>query len=200
MRFNNPLTNILDNKTKLICLRVMCRCPTKISGRQLAKIVNINPTTVNKAMKGLAKENIISFRPVGKSYLYELNKTPWVVSKILVPMFKLEGQLLNIFINQVSKTIKGSPIKDSVLSVALFGSVHEQKEGPGSDIDLFIVIKDAKDKKKVENLFFDTNFFVGVEPYIKTVAEFKKDRELSVIKSIQKSHQIIWGESLERIV
>ena len=182
MRFNNPLTNILDNKTKLICLRVMCRYPTQISGRQLAKIININPTTVNKAMKGLAKEDIVSFKAVGKSYLYELNKTPWVVSKILIPMFKLEGQLLNIFINQVSKTIKESPLKDSILSVALFGSVHEQKEGPGSDIDLFIVIKDAKDKKKVENFFFDTNFSMGVEPYIKTIAEFQKDRELNVIK------------------
>ena len=200
MRFHNPLTHILDNKTKVLCLRILCKHPTQISGRQLAKIVNINPTTVNKAMKSLAQEDVVFFRAVGKSYLYEINNKSWVVSKVLIPAFKLEGCLLDTFIKEISKSIKASPIKNCIISVALFGSVHEHAEGPGSDIDLFFVVKKAKDKKKVADLFMNTPLGGAIEPYIKTVAEFRKNRNLNVITSILNSHRIIWGERLGRIL
>ena len=88
----------------------------------------------------------------------------------------------------------------------MFGSVHERKEKPVSDIDLFVVVKEAKYKKPIEDfiLTIDSNLIsligMGIEPYIKTIAELKKDRELNVIKSILKSHRVIWGQSLEKIL
>ncbi len=206
MRFQSPLSHILDNQAKVVCLRLLCKYPTLISGRQLAKIVGVNPTTVNKALNGLLAEQIILVRKAGKSYLYELNKTHWLVAKLLIPLFKQEGALLSEFILFVVQEIKQSPINKEIVSVALFGSVHERSETPVSDIDLFIVIKEAKYKRKVEDLIFSIEakamplIAMGMEPYIKTIAEFKKDQKLNVIKSIIRSHRVVWGRALERIL
>ena len=98
MRFHSPLTHILDNQTKVVILRLLCKHPTSITGRQLAKVVEINPTTVNKALNGLIAEQIILVRTAGKSCIYELNKAHWVVTKLLIPLFKEEDELLNDFI------------------------------------------------------------------------------------------------------
>ncbi len=206
MRFDEPLTYILNNETKVVILRLLCRYPTSISGRQLAKIVNVNPTTVNKALNGLIAEQIILVRKAGNACLYELNTTNWVVAKLLIPLFKQEGELLNEFVEKVSYAIKQSFIRKELITVALFGSVYEREEKPTSDVDLFIVVKEAKYKKMAEDLFFDigSNLILSIgmtiEPYVKTVAEFRRDRELNVVKSILKSHRVIWGQKLEKVI
>src|SRR3989338_6256012 len=128
MRFHNPLTHILDNQTKVICLRLLCKYPTAISGRQLSKIVKINPTTVNKALNSLIDNQIILVRKAGKSHLYELNKTHWLVINILIPMFNRESVLLNDVMKYISQRIKQSPIRKGIMSVVLYGSVHERNE------------------------------------------------------------------------
>ncbi len=205
MRFNKPLTFILDSKPKIICLRLLCNHPTEINGRQLSKIVGLSPTTVHKAMKELAKEQIILLKNYGNSHIYELNKGNSVVFGILKPMFNKEKMLLKNFINEIVNKIKKSDTRGGIFSVVLFGSVHEGIEGPGSDIDLCVVVKEPKDKKRVEKLLFgigpETMPKIGmrIEPYIKTINEFKRDKELGVIKSIVKSNQVIYGNNLEKI-
>ncbi len=206
MRLNKPLTNILDSQAKIICLRLLCNHPTEINGRQLSKIVRLSPTTVHKAMKELANEQIIVLKNYGNSHVYELNKTNRIVVEILKPLFNKEKVILDNFIKDVIQRIKKSELKNRISSIVLFGSVHEGTEKPGSDIDLCVVVKESKDKKKVEDLIFDLDstlmaqIGMSIEPYIKTISEFKKDKELGVIKSILKSNRVIWGQSLEKIL
>lgn len=206
MRLNRPLNHILDSQTKATCLRLLCNHPTEINGRQLSKIVKLSPTTVHKAMKELANEQIIILKNYGNSHVYELNKGNKIVIEILKPMFNKERMLLDSFIKEIVRDIKKSGFINSIFSIALFGSVHQGAEKPGSDIDLCVVVKEQKDKKRVEDLIFNMNsglmvpLGMGIEPYVKTINEFKKDKGLGVIKSILKSHRIIWGERLEGIV
>ncbi len=205
MRFNKPLTHILDSKPKIISLRLLCNHPTEINGRQLAKIVGLSPTTVHKAMKELSEEQIIFLKHYGNSYRYELNKNNCVVREILKPMFNKEKMLLKNFINKIVSQINKSDVSHRILSVALFGSVSEGIEKPGSDLDLCVVVRESKDKKMAERLLFDINsetmpkIGMRIEPYIKTINEFKRGKELAVIKSILEFHQIIYGHHLERI-
>lgn len=203
MRFYAPLTSILDNKTKVACLRFLYKYPANLTGRELARMVKMAPTTIHKAMKELSHEQVVILRNVGNSHIYEINKDNLIVTKILIPMFKEENRLLADFLKHLARKIQGSSLKKRIISVALFGSVHERTEKPTSDIDLFVLVKETKDKKKIENLIFDLDSQIrpqtnmSMEPYIKTIHEFQKDKELGVIKSILKSHRIIWGRSLE---
>lgn len=203
MKFHAPLTSILDNKTKITCLRFLYKYPANLTGRELARMVKMAPATVHRAMQELSSEQILILRNIGNSYIYEINKNSLIVTKILIPMFQEEDRLLADFLEFLVKKIKSSPLKDKIISVALFGSVHEQTEKPASDIDLFILVKETKDKKRIEDLIFDLDsktrpqINMSIEPYVKTIHEFQRDKELGVIKSILRSHRVMWGERLE---
>jgi predicted nucleotidyltransferase len=157
-------------------------------------------------MKELANEQVVILKNYGNSHVYELNKSNRIVLEILKPMFKKESVLLDNFINDLVLGIKKSELKNNIFSVVLFGSVQEGKEKPGSDIDLCVVVNESKDKKAVEDLIFSidstlmSQLGMGIEPYIKSISEFKKDKELGVIKSILKSNRVIWGQNLEKIL
>ena len=205
MRFNKPLNYILDSQPKIICLRLLCNHPTEINGRQLSKIVKLSPTTVHKAMKELANQQIVLLKNYGNSHLYELNKGNRIVFEILKPMFIKERTLLKTFLADLTKRIRKSELRNIIISVVLFGSVKEGAEKPASDIDLCVVVKEVRDKKRAEEFIFDINSEtmpetgMRIEPYVKAVSEFKKNKESGVIESILKSHCLIWGESLEKI-
>ena len=112
---------------------------------------------------------------------------------------------MNDFLKDMAGKIKQSDVKDAIVSMILFGSVDEGAEQPGSDIDICVVVKKSTDKKRVEDMLFEINSQtmletgMRIEPYIKTVQEFKRDKNLGVLKSVQKSNQIIWGSDLGKI-
>ncbi len=205
MRHTTPLTYVLDSKPKIICLRLLCNHPTEINGRQLSMIVGLSPTTVHKAMKELAEEQIVLLKNYGNSHIYQLNNNNPIVIDILKPMFNKEKVLLKELMDQIARKINKSAIKDKIVTVALFGSLNEGLEAPGSDIDICVVVNQASDKKVVEELLFSINSEImskmgmRIEPYIKTTNEFKKDQELGIIKSILKSNRVIYGNNLENI-
>ncbi len=206
MRFQTPVTTILNNKTKITCLRFLYKYPANMTGRELAKMVYGSPSTIHRAMKELSDEQIVTFQSIGKGHIYQINKENLIVKKILIPMFDQEENLLTDFLGELVKNIQASPLKSKIISVALFGSVHEKKEKPDSDIDLFVLVKEPQDRKKVEDLIFEIDsktrlqVNMGIEPYVKSMGEFKTDKDLEVIKSILKSHRVIFGKKLEDLL
>ncbi len=206
MRVNKPLNHILNNEAKIVCLRFLCNYPTDINGTQLAKLVGLTPATVHKAMKELFNEQIVNLKGAGNSHLYELNKKNVIVTEILFPMFKREKRFFEEHLQDIKRLISRSPFRNDVVSAALFGSVPEKRERPTSDTDLFIVLTSSKNKKKMEDYIISTGlellgkFGLLVEPYIKTLRELKRDQNLNVVKSIYKSHLLVFGKRLEALL
>ena len=101
-----------------------------------------------------------------------------------------------------------SKIKKSILSVAIFGSISAGEDHPASDIDIAVIVEDAKAKTAVERLFEEIDSKISkefgnvVSPYINTKTEFKAKykKGLVVIKSILKSHNLIYGERPEALL
>jgi hypothetical protein len=85
MRVNNPLSNILNSKVKVDCLRHMCLYPSELNGRELSRYLKVTHRSVHKAMRWLDKAEC-SFSPktaegfyrTGESYIsdtiYKLNE------------------------------------------------------------------------------------------------------------------------------
>ena len=203
MRINNPATHILNSQAKIACLRLLCTHPTELNGTQLGKIVGLTPATVHKAMKELFNEQIVTLKGAGNSHLYELNKENIIVQEMLIPLFLKEAGLLNGLIDEIRKIVNRSSLKNQILSLALFGSVHEKRERATSDVDLFVLIRDKKIKDKVMEIFIDRKSIkinamgLTLEPYVKTLEELKKDKKLETVRSILKSNTLILGESPE---
>ena len=128
--------------------------------------------------------------------------------RLIPPLFLKEDNILNSVINVIKRKISASKIKKEILSVAIFGSVSAREDHPSSDIDIAVIVKNAKAKAATEHLFeeIDTKisreFGNAISPYLNTKAEVKAKHEkgLAVIKDIIKSHDLIYGERLERLL
>lgn len=98
---------------------------------ELASILEVDPGNLDKKLKELSSENILSFESIGKEKYYFLNKKyPLLkeVEKIYDLKYGLEQKIF-----QVLNGLEG------LKSVYLFGSYVKGGFGEGSDIDLLLI-------------------------------------------------------------
>ena len=208
MKITKPLDNILNTDVKTKILRFLCRTGAEWNGRQIAKEIGVTPKAAHKALNTLNKEKVLLLRNMGKTHIYSLNVNNFLVSKLLKPLFLKEDSILNSVINVIKRKISASKIKKDITSVAIFGSVSAHEDHPASDIDIAVIVKNAKAKASAERLFeeiyakISREFGNAISPYLNTKTEFKTKHEkgLAVIKDILKSHSLIYGERLERLL
>ena len=197
MKVNNPLNNILNSTVKIECLRHLCNYPTELNGRQLSKFLRITPKSIHKAMSALVDEGVVNYVSHGNSFGYSINKDQWVTKRLLLPLFQNENLVLDEIADALSKEIKLSSLRKNILSVVLFGSVHKK-----DDFDIFVIVDKVASVFAVEEEIerigskFIKTYGVILGPYVKSVASFKKDKSLGVIKSIVSSYQLIYGKEL----
>lgn len=204
MKVNNPLSTILNSKVKIECLRHLCNYPVELNGRQLSKFLKITPRSIHKAMSALVDEGVVNVMSYGNSFGYSINREKWITKRLLLPLFQNEKIFIEEIIQEIKRAVEASPLKKNILSIVLFGSVQKKEDNNRSDFDLFI-LTDRQDRvPAIENAMEIVGshlikvYGVALGPYVKSLASFKKDRSLSVIKSILSSHQLIYGQELTK--
>jgi predicted nucleotidyltransferase len=183
----------------------MCLYPRELNGSEISRYLKVTHRSVHKAMRSLVDEGVVDFDSHGNSIGYKLNREKWIVKKMLLPLFKSEKVFLETVIEKIRKEIEGSPFKKNILSVVLFGSVHKKEDKNSSDFDIFVLIDREENISSIEDeiIKIGTNiskiYGVTLGPYLKSLASFKKDKALSVIKSIMASNHLIYGKELARV-
>lgn len=208
MKITKPLDNILNTEVKTRILRFLCRTGAEWNGRQIAREIGVTPKAAHEALNTLNKEKVLLLRNIGRTHVYSLNTDNYLVSKLLKPLFLKEDDILDNIVRLIKRKISVSKAKKDILSVAIFGSISARQDHPSSDIDIAVVVKNAKSKTVAEHLFEEIDSRVSrefgnvISSYINTKAEFgsKHKKGLSVIKNIIKSHKLIYGERLERLL
>ncbi|MBU4304790.1 MAG: winged helix-turn-helix transcriptional regulator [Candidatus Omnitrophica bacterium] len=208
MKFFKPLDTILNTETKTRILRFLCRTNAEWNGRQIAKEIGITPAATHAALNSLYKEGVLQLCNMGSTHVYSLKQDSFLVSSLLKPLFAKEDKILDAVIEMIKRKILSYKAKKEILSVALFGSTSVQQETPVSDIDIAVVVENAKIKAAIEPLFEEVNAKVAKEfgntisPYVNTQAEFKTKHKqgLAVIKNILKSYRLIYGKRLENLL
>jgi len=208
MKITNPLDRILDNEAKVKILRFLFKTNAEWNGRQIAKEIGSSPATTHKALQGLNKQDVLLLRNVGKTHVYTLNEGNFTVTAMLRPLFGRENKILKYILNTIRRRISVSGIGKDIVSIALFGSVGSRRDHPASDIDLMVIVKNIKIKPKAELILEEIGKKISQEfgntlsPYINTESEFKSKSKkgLKVIKNILKSHKLIYGKPLEKII
>ena len=208
MRINRPLDKIVNSEIKVRALRFFCRTGGDVSGRQMAKMIGVTPKTAHEVLQDLLREDVLAMRSVGRMYLFSLREDRKIVTDVLKPLFAAEDALIGDLLDNISRRIKKSSLKEDILSVALFGSIQTKTERAASDVDLVVVVKTAANKKKVEDLFSEIDqklsFSWGnlISPYINSLAEFKKKSKstVGIVQNILKSYRLVYGVRLERLL
>jgi len=208
MRISQPITKILNSPLKVDILRLFCRTGKEMNGREIARELNATAVATHKALKELAVEGVLIRRNAGLLHLYSIKQQSWIVEKLLKPLFREEDNLENGLIAAIQQGIKSSKLKDEILSVGVFGSVYLRQEGPNSDVDLMIVVRDGHYKSKVEDLIFaiDKETFpkmgLRLEPHVNSLVEFKKkySDNMELIKNVLKANKVYYGQNLEVLI
>src|SRR3989338_58768 len=146
MKITKQLDNILNTEVKVRILRFFCRTGAEWNGRQVAKEIGVTPKTAHQALNTLNKEKVLLLRNMGKTHVYSLNEGNFLVSKLLKPLFLKEDNILDHIIKAIKRKTSSSKARKAIISIAIFGSVSKQEEHPSSDIDLAVIVKDAKTK------------------------------------------------------
>ena len=206
MKVNNPLSNILNSRVKIECLRHLCRYPTELNGRELSRFLKITPKSIHKAMGALVDEGVVNFKSHGNSFGYSINKEKWVAKRLLLPLFQNEKTFLETIIQNIKQEIELLPFKKSILSVVLFGSVQRKEDNCRSDFDILVLVDKEENVSMAEEEIgkagskLTKSYGITVEPYVKSLSSLKKDKSLSVIKSILSSNHLIYGQEISKYV
>lgn len=208
MKLTKPLDAILNTETKTRILRFLCKTNAEWNGSQIAKEIRVTPAAAHAALSSLRREGALELRNMGKTHVYCLKEGSFLVSSLLKPLFAKEDKILDVIIDMLKRKILSFRKKKEIISVALFGSVSVRQEKPGSDIDIAVVVENAKAKAAIESLFEEVDsqvtkeFGNTISPYINTRAQFKAKHKqgLSVIKNILKANNLIYGERLENLL
>jgi predicted nucleotidyltransferase len=208
MKLTKPLDDILNTEAKTKILRFLCRTGAEWNGSQIAREIRLTPAAAHNALRALQKEGVLTLRNMGKTHVYSLKEDSFLVSNLLKPLFMKEDKILHTIIGLIKHKISGFKARKDITSVALFGSVNVRQERAASDIDLVVIVENARIRSAIERLFGELDEKISKEfgktlsPYVNTRVEFKAKHKkgLAVIKNILKSHNLIFGKRLESLL
>jgi predicted nucleotidyltransferase/biotin operon repressor len=177
MKWHNALDDTLGSTLKIRILRILSKDAPIYTGRELARLVGYSHTQTNKALAELEMNGLVIKRHLGNANVYSLNENNLVVSRILIPAFRIEERLIQELANRFFAAMR----KDLV-SIILFGSVAKGEDVVGSDIDLILVVRDETDMESLDERVSDISLeaaaaFGGpISPILLTETEYSKKK------------------------
>lgn len=194
MRFNTSLLDALNSKTRLKIVKFLLTHEASMSEREIASILKVSHMSINRTMRELSEVNFVDFVTIGKAHLWKVNRKSYAfktlsefikgVSSIQEPLDDLKDMILT----NIPKTL--------AKKVVLFGSVAKGAEKTDSDIDIFFLVKNSKDKEKLgsaleklSNVCLET-YGNRLSPYVLTEQEAKKKARAKFLSEINNGVQI----------
>jgi len=195
MKFNASLIDILNSKTKLKIVKFLLTHEASMSEREIASILKVSHMSINRTMQELSEVNFVNFVTIGKAHLWKVNRKSYAF-KVLSEFIKGISRIKDPLDDLKNMILKSAP-KALVKKVVLFGSVAKGAEKLNSDIDVFFLVKDNKDKEKLgfaleklSNACLET-YGNRLLPYILTEQETKKKARQKFLSEINKGIKIV---------
>lgn len=194
MRFNTPLVNILNSPTKLKIVKFLLTHEASMSEREIASIIKVSHMSINRTLRELSEVNLVNFTTIGKAHLWKVNRKSYafkVLSEFIKDFSHIKDPL-----DDLKKVILTNIPKNLIKKAVLFGSVAKGEEKTDSDIDIFFLIKNAKDKEKIESFLEKLSntcleiYGNRLSPYILTEQESKRKTRQKFLSEINKGIQI----------
>ncbi len=194
MKFNASLIDILNSKTKLKIVKFLLTHEASMSEREIASILKVSHMSINRTMRELSEVNFVDFVTIGKAHLWKVNRKSYAF-KLLSEFIKGVSRIRDP-LNDLKDMILTNIPKTLIKKVVLFGSVAKGEEETGSDIDVFFLVKDSRDKEKLgsaleklSNTCLET-YGNRLSPYILSKQEAKKKAKTKFLFEINKGIEI----------
>ena len=194
MKFHVSLLDILSSKTRVKIISFLISHTASMSEREIASVLKVSHMSINRIMQELADINFVDFVTVGKAHLWRVNRKSYAF-KMLSTLIK-GTSLVRPPLEDLKETILKNLAKFLIKKVVLFGSVIKGLEKVNSDIDLFILVRNKRDKnalepsiEKLSNVCLEV-YGNRLASYVLTEQEVKQRKKLKIISEIEKGIQI----------
>jgi predicted nucleotidyltransferase/predicted DNA-binding transcriptional regulator len=205
MMLETPLDAILDTGSKVRILRLfMTRTDVFLaSGREIARSTSLSPPAAHSALKDLLDRGLLAREIIGRQHLYRLNSANRIVRDLLRPLFLKERGLKQDIRAFLLRKLQASGLVGGVVSLVLYGSLASGRTHEASDCDLAVVAADSSAKFALDLFFteslaplFHAEFGFHVDPYIKTVAEFRRKllRNEAPVSTLAANYETLHGK------
>jgi len=193
MRFNIPVDQVLTSKTKLKALKHLFAAEAPMSESEMASLIRVSHMSINRIMRELKAWNLVFSERAGNVNIWKVNKKSYAY-QVLFPLL-IEIAKIPLPFDHLRKTILKILPQRLLKKIVLYGSVARGQEKINSDIDLFVLVKDERDKNRLQPFINDlidacSDYYGNnLSPYILSEKELKKKRK-PLLLEIEKGKQI----------
>jgi len=189
MIFQTSPLAFLYSPVKLKIIEFLLKNESLMSEREMARILDVSHMSVNRIMRELEAINFVAVTRAGTAFLWKTNRQSYafeLFSKIVESFSQISTPL-----EDLKTTLRQSLPLPAIEKLVLFGSIAKQKESPGSDIDLLVLVKGEAEKMIVEpalealNILCLKKFGNPLSPYLRTLAEMAASDQLKLNKEIR---------------
>ena len=145
-----PMDAVLAAPSHLAVLRVLSETSHGASGRELARLAGLSHQASNNALARLEAMGLVRRVGRGRTFLYTLNTDHALFTRLLQPLLEGERRVFREILKSVEKAVA-----PHCLSATIFGSVARGSEGPASDFDLLVVLRETQRRDRVSRVLSD---------------------------------------------
>ncbi len=194
MRFHDLAEELLSSRAKIAILKVLFRYPRKkFSGREIARLSGASPSRASEILELFWKNGMAHRLKIGNTYEWSLNQES-ILSKKISDFIDLDEKIYQDLKSRIRKALDK---ENNVIRVILYGSVTKGTEKHNSDIDLFILVKNEKDKEAIAEAINTLNFslipFYGnvISALTYSQKEWHLKKEGEILKHIDTEGEVI---------
>lgn len=191
------LEQLLGTKTKISILKTMEKHNRSFWLDDLVHITGLSAGTVYPALQDLEESRMLISYKMGRSKIYELNKSHILYNEIITLLKEEREKPLHI-----AKEFVKSFSKENIESILLFGSVVLEQFTITSDIDLLIVHSGDQDEidenaySLVDSFLKKYNIFISLTYVSDEDVKNRIKSEDPFFKSIKDQSITLFGDSL----
>jgi len=199
---------VFGNGLEGVCLRILWRAGTGMTGRQVARVAEGAGSTsgIRYALDRIVRQGVVDVESVGASNVYTINRDHLLFPAIDAAFRGTE--VWPLFAQRIREVVHEVYGRDDAVTVAVFGSVARGEATVSSDVDLLVVTPDEDEQDRVDrfvsSLHGRAQRWTGqaVQVYATTPARLREAREHDdpIIASFQADAVVVSGPRLQDVL
>ena len=202
MRSGHPLDGLLSVPARVRILRALASTRRELTGREAARVAGISSPQGNQALAVLVRQGAVLRRQAGRAGLYRLNDRLLLIRRGLVPLFRLEGKLVQQGLERFRRGLESQ----GPLSIILFGSRSRGDAGADSDVDVLVVLEhrtpDAEERVRTVASRVSATAGLRFAPLVLSREECLKAKghKRWVLRAVMEEGKLVHGHRLEDLL
>lgn len=185
MRFRQVPESLLSSSARISVITTLLREGDRVwTGSGLARAAGVTPRWAIVTLRALEAEGVVHASSAAPSMIWAVNRDHLLV-ELLADLAEVDRKAQAALLGEVAKAV--SPARPR--KVLLFGSTARGDEEPGSDVDVLVVVADARSKRHAQDLLartaqdFFRRFGNRLAPIVLTQREFEQRRGRGFVKA-----------------